>query len=229
VFCLWVSEFFSEKEKSVRKVNLFIAICSFFLISACSNYQSSEETIKENENTATQPPVEVKTYKEPLSHVGQIAPHPLGVFTLNQISEPQISFQTGPLHIDVQKVKVVQSKEVSEVGKYNLKERNLPTDEMNAIQFTTTIENMSDQPLDLGKGPIQKLILSNGETVDVYKMNADPKDMYLQAKEKETYTLICFLSKDPTTLTYIKITTNAIQEQGTDKQVASPQTTKIKL
>ncbi|MFE7082929.1 hypothetical protein [Priestia megaterium] len=213
----------------MKKVVLCITVCTCFIISACSNHQSSEETMKEKENTAMQPNVEVKPYKEPLSQVGQTASHPLGVFMLNQINEPKVDIQAGPLHIDVQKIKVVQSKEVSEVGKYNLKQRSLPTNEMNAIQFTTTIENMSDQPLDLGKGPIQKLLLSNGETVDVYKMNADPKNIRLQAKEKETYTLICFLSKAPNPLTYVKITTNTIQEQDTEKQVASSHTTEIKL
>ncbi|MFD6210972.1 hypothetical protein [Peribacillus sp. NPDC060253] len=213
----------------MKKVILSIAICTCFIVSACSNHQSSENTMKDSENAAAQPNVEVKPYKEPLSHEGQTAPHPLGVFTLKQISEPKVGVQVGPLHIDVQKIKVVQSKEVSEVGKYNLQQRSLPTNEMNAIQFTTTIENVSDQPLDLGKGPIKKLLLSNGESVDVYKMNADPKNIHLQAKEKETYTLICFLSKAPNPLTYIKITTNTVQEQDTKKQVVSPHTKEIKL
>lgn len=148
---------------------------------------------------------------------------------LKQLSEPNTMIEAGPLHIQVERIKVIQSTEVSEIGKYNLKERGLGTEQMNAIQFTTTLENTSDQVLDLEQGPFKTLVLSNGEQVDVYKMNADPKSRSLNAKEKMKFTLICFLSQAPNDVKFVKVITDAVRDQQTKNEVSTVTTTEITM
>ena len=216
--------------KKIFSFLMIVWVCVF--VSACSSQTKSETESKadsEENSTAPKPNVEVKAYKEPLTRVGEKASHPLGIFVLNQLSEPNTKIEVSPLHIRVERVKVVQSTEVSDLGKYNLKERGLNTEKMNVIQLTTTLENTSNQPLDLGKGPIKTLILSNGEQVEVSKMNADPKDRSMKAKEKTKFTLICFLSRDAKDLKYVKVITDVVRNQTTKKEVSPPKTVEIKM
>jgi hypothetical protein len=210
---------------------LMIVGVSIFIF-ACSNQTKSELETKsdgEKDSESSNPNVEVKTYKEPLNQVGEKAAHPFGVFVLNQLSEPNMKITVGPLDIQVERIKIIQSTDVSDIGKYNLEERGLNTEKMNVIQLTTTLENTSDQPLYFGKGPIKTLVLSNGEQVNVYKMNADPKDLSLKAKEKTEFTLICFLSQDPKNLKYIKVITDVVREQITKKEVSPLKTVEIEM
>lgn len=213
---------------------LFILMVVWMCISAsaCSSEAQPKEEAKAKsdvEKIPSESNAKVKPYKEPLTQVGQKAQHPFGISVLNQLSEPNTKIKAGPLHILVERIKVVHISELSEIGKYNLKERGLNTEEMNAIQLTTTLENISDQPLALGKGPIKTLILSNGEQVDVVKMNADPKDRNLKANEKTKFMLICFLSKDPKNLKYVKVITDIVHNQTTKSAVSAPQTIEIKM
>ncbi|MFB7641161.1 hypothetical protein [Peribacillus butanolivorans] len=215
-----------------RLFSLFTIVCVSIFIFACSNQEKSEfkmESDGGNDSESSKPNVEVRTYKEPLTKVGEKAAHPFGVFVLNQLSEPNMNITLGPLYIQVDSIKIAQSKDVSDIGKYNLKERGLNTEKMNIIQLTTTLENTSDQPLYLGKGPIKTLVLSNGEQVSVHKMNADPKDLGLKSKEKTEFTLICFLSQDPIDLKYIKVITDVVREQITQKEVSPSKTVEIKM
>jgi hypothetical protein len=216
--------------KKIFSFLMIVWVCVF--VSACSSQTKSETESKadsEKNPTAPKPNVEVKAYKEPLTRIGEKAAHPLGIFVLNQLSEPNTKIEVSPLHIQVERVKIVQSTEVSDLGKYNLKERGLNTEKMNVIQLTTTLENTSNQPLDLGKGPIKTLILSNGEQVEVSKMSADPKDRSLRAKEKTKFTLICFLSQDAKDLKYVKVITDVVRDQTTKKEVSPPKTVEIKM
>ena len=216
--------------KKIFSFLIIVLVCAF--VSACSSQTKSETESKadsEKNSITPKPNVEVKAYKEPLTRVGEKASHPLGIFVLNQLSEPNTKIEVSPLHIRVERVKVVQSTEVSDLGKYNLKERGLNTEKMNVIQLTTTLENTSNQPLDLGKGPIKTLILSNGEQVEVSKMNADPKDRSMKAKEKTKFTLICFLSRDAKDLKYVKVITDVVRDQTTKKEVSPPKTVEIKM
>src|SRR5438309_508552 len=138
---------------------LMIVGVSIFIF-ACSNQTKSELETKsdgEKDSESTNPNVEVKTYKEPLNQVGEKAAHPFGVFDLNQLSEPNMKITVGPLDIQVERIKIIQSTDVSDIGKYNLEERGLNTEKMNVIQLTTTLENTSDQPLYFEKGPIKTL------------------------------------------------------------------------
>ncbi|PEZ06889.1 hypothetical protein CN326_09675 [Bacillus sp. AFS018417] len=216
--------------KKIFSFLMVVWVCIF--ISACSSQTKSETEIKfDSEKNAIKSKhnVKVKAYKEPLTQVGVKAEHPLGIFILNQLSEPNTTIEVDPLHIQVERIKIARSTEVSEIGKYNLKERGLNTEEMNVIQLTTTLENTSDQPLDLGKGPIKTLLLSSGEQVDVYKMNADPKDRSLKAREKIKFTLICFLSQAPKDLRNVKVTTDVVRDQMTHNEISSPKTVEIKM
>ncbi|WP_028394046.1 hypothetical protein [Bacillus cihuensis] len=210
---------------------LMIVGVSIFIF-ACSSQTKSELEMKsdnEKDSIESKPNVEVKTYKEPLTQVGENASHPFGVFVLNQLSKPNMKITAGPLYIQVERIKIVQSTDVSDIGKYNLKEKGLNTGKMNIIQLTTTLENTSDQPLYLEKGPIKTLVLSNGEQVNVNKMNVDPKDLSLKAKEKTEFTLICFLSQDPKNLKYVKVITDIVREQVTKKEVSPLKTVEIKM
>ncbi|MDM5189177.1 hypothetical protein QUF99_18295 [Bacillus sp. DX4.1] len=216
--------------KKASSLLMTVSLCIF--ISACSNQTKSETEVESESNkvpVTSQPNVGVKPYTEPLSQVGQEAKHPLGTFILKQLSEPNTMIEAGPLHIQVERIKVTQSTEVSEIGKYNLTERGLSTEQMNAIQLTTTLENTSDQALDLEKGPFKTLILSNGEQVDVYKMSADPKNRALKAKEKMKLTLICFLSQVPNDLKYIKVITDVVRDQQTKSEVSPLTNTDITM
>jgi len=216
--------------KKIFSFLMIVLVCAF--VSACSSQTKSETESKadsEKNSITPKPNVEVKAYKEPLTRVGEKATHPLGIFVLNQLSEPNAKIEVSPLHIQVERIKIVQSTEVSDLGKYNLKERGLNTEKMNVIQLTTTLENTSNQPLDLGKGPIKTLILSSGEQVKVSKMNADPKDRSLKAKEKTKFTLICFLSQDPKDLEYVEVITDVVRDQTTKKEVSPPKTVEIKM
>jgi len=216
--------------KKIFSFLIIVLVCAF--VSACSSQTKSETESKadsEKNSITPKPNVEVKAYKEPLTRVGEKATHPLGIFVLNQLSEPNTKIEVSPLHIQVERIKIVQSTEVSDLGKYNLKERGLNTEKMNVIQLTTTLENTSNQPLDLGKGPIKTLILSSGEQVKVSKMNADPKDRSLKAKEKTKFTLICFLSQDPKDLEYVEVITDVVRDQTTKKEVSPPKTVEIKM
>jgi len=216
--------------KKIFSFLMIVLVCAF--VSACSSQTKSETESKadsEKNSITPKPNVEVKAYKEPLTRVGEKATHPLGIFVLNQLSEPNTKIEVSPLHIQVERIKIVQSTEVSDLGKYNLKERGLNTEKMNVIQLTTTLENTSNQPLDLGKGPIKTLILSSGEQVKVSKMNADPKDRSLKAKEKTKFTLICFLSQDPKDLEYVEVITDVVRDQTTKKEVSPPKTVEIKM
>jgi len=216
--------------KKIFSFLIIVLVCAF--VSACSSQTKSETESKadsEKNSITPKPNVEVKAYREPLTRVGEKATHPLGIFVLNQLSEPNTKIEVSPLHIQVERIKIVQSTEVSDLGKYNLKERGLNTEKMNVIQLTTTLENTSNQPLDLGKGPIKTLILSSGEQVKVSKMNADPKDRSLKAKEKTKFTLICFLSQDPKDLEYVEVITDVVRDQTTKKEVSPPKTVEIKM
>ncbi|USL45192.1 hypothetical protein [Priestia megaterium] len=216
--------------KKIFSFLMIVWVCAF--VSACSSQTKTETESKadsENNSITPKPNVEVKAYKEPLTRVGEKATHPLGIFVLNQLSEPNTKIEVSPLHIQVERIKIVQSTEVSDLGKYNLKERGLNTEKMNVIQLTTTLENTSNQSLDLGKGPIKTLILSSGEQVKVSKMNADPKDRSLKAKEKTKFTLICFLSQDPKDLKYVEVITDVVRDQTTKKEVSPPKTVEIKM
>ncbi|SFJ33218.1 MULTISPECIES: hypothetical protein [unclassified Bacillus (in: firmicutes)] len=209
---------------------MIVWVCIF--VSACSSQTKSETEMKSDSgknSTTSQPNVKVKPYKEPLTQVGDKAQHPLGMFVLNQLSEPNTTIELGPLNIKVERIKIVRSTELSDIGKYNLEERGLNTEEMNAIQLTTTLENTSDQPLDLGKGPIKTLVLSNGEQVDVYKMSADPKERSLKAREKMKFTLICFLSQVPGDLKDVKVTTDVVRDKTTNNEVSALKTVEIKM
>lgn len=215
--------------KKVYSFLMTVSTCIF--ISACSNQTNSEKEVEPDTKKAPIAETNVKTkpYTEPLTHVGQEAKHPLGTVTLKQLSEPNTMIEAGPLHIQVERIKVIQSTEVSEIGKYNLKERGLSTEQMNAIQFTTTLENTSDQVLDLEQGPFKTFVLSNGEEVDVYKMNADPKSRSLNAKEKMKLTLICFLPQAPNDVKSVKVITDVIREQQTKNEVSGVTTTDITM
>lgn len=211
--------------------SLMVVSISIF-VSACSSQALPKEEAKvesDGGKKTSEPNASFKPYKEPLTQVGQKAKHPFGMFVLNQLSEPNAKIEAGPLHIQVERIKVVHGTELNEIGKYNLKERGLNTQEMNAIQLTTTIENTSDQALALGKGPIKTLLLSNGEQVDVLKMNADPRDRNLKAREKMKFTLICFLSKQPKDLKYMKIITDIVHNETTKNIVSTPKTIEIKM
>ncbi|HFK1464470.1 hypothetical protein AB4Z03_21575 [Bacillus sp. YAF12_1] len=216
----------------MKKIPFFLTAVSLcIVISACSNQTKSEKEMKSDIKKA--PIIETnaipKPYTEPLTQVGQEAKHPLGTVILKQLSEPHTMIEAGPLRIQVERIKVIQSTEVSEVGIYNLKERGLSTEKMNAIQFTTTLENTSNQTLDLEKGPFKTLVLSNGEKVDVYKMNADPKDRSLKGNEKIKLTLICFLSQAPNDLKNIKVITDVVRDQQTKSQLSKLTTTEITM
>ncbi|MBJ8028943.1 hypothetical protein [Bacillus cereus group sp. N21] len=215
--------------KKVYPFLMTVSVCIF--ISACSNQTNSEKEVESDNKKApiAETNVKAKPYTEPLTQVGQEAKHPLGTVILKQLSEPNTMIEAGPLHIQVERIKVIQSTEVSEIGKYNLKERGLGTEQMNAIQFTTTLENTSDQVLDLEQGPFKTLVLSNGEQVDVYKMNADPKSRSLNAKEKMKFTLICFLSQAPNDVKSVKVITNAVRDQQTKNEVSTVTTTEITM
>ncbi|PEP56005.1 hypothetical protein [Bacillus pseudomycoides] len=215
--------------KKVYPFLMTVSVCIF--ISACSNQTNSEKEVESDNKKApiAETNVKAKPYTEPLTQVGQKAKHPLGTVILKQLSEPNTMIEAGPLHIQVERIKVIQSTEVSEIGKYNLKERGLGTEQMNAIQFTTTLENTSDQVLDLEQGPFKTLVLSNGEQVDVYKMNADPKSRSLNAKEKMKFTLICFLSQAPNDVKFVKVITDAIRDQQTKNEVSTVTTTEITM
>ncbi|PDZ13519.1 hypothetical protein CON70_00855 [Bacillus pseudomycoides] len=215
--------------KKVYPFLMTVSVCIF--ISACSNQTNSEKEVESDNKKApiAETNVKAKPYTEPLTQVGQEAKHPLGTVILKQLSEPNTMIEAGPLHIQVERIKVIQSTEVSEIGKYNLKERGLGTEQMNAIQFTTTLENTSDQVLDLEQGPFKTLVLSNGEQVDVYKMNADPKSRSLNAKEKMKFTLICFLSQAPNDVKFVKVITDAVRDQQTKNEVSTVTTTEITM
>ncbi|PFW92767.1 hypothetical protein COL32_00350 [Bacillus pseudomycoides] len=215
--------------KKVYPLLMTVSVCIF--ISACSNQTNSEKEVESDNKKApiAETNVKAKPYTEPLTQVGQKAKHPLGTVILKQLSEPNTMIEAGPLHIQVERIKVIQSTEVSEIGKYNLKERGLGTEQMNAIQFTTTLENTSDQVLDLEQGPFKTLVLSNGEQVDVYKMNADPKSRSLNAKEKMKFTLICFLSQAPNDVKFVKVITDAVRDQQTKNEVSTVTTTEITM
>jgi hypothetical protein len=215
--------------KKVYPFLMTVSVCIF--ISACSNQTNSEKEVESDNKKApiAETNVKAKPYTEPLTQVGQKAKHPLGTVILKQLSEPNTMIEAGPLHIQVERIKVIQSTEVSEIGKYNLKERGLGTEQMNAIQFTTTLENTSDQVLDLEQGPFKTLVLSNGEQVDVYKMNADPKSRSLNAKEKMKFTLICFLSQAPNDVKFVKVITDAVRYQQTKNEVSTVTTTEITM
>ncbi|MBC6972879.1 hypothetical protein H9I32_10955 [Bacillus sp. Xin] len=215
--------------KKVYSFLMTVSVCIF--ISACSNQTNSEKEVESHTKKApiAETNVKAKPYTEPLTQVGQEAKHPLGTVVLKQLSEPNTMIEVGPLHIQVERIKVIQSTEVSEIGKYNLKERGLSTEQMNAIQFTTTLENTSDQVLDLEQGPFKTLVLSNGEQVDVYKMNADPKNRSLNAKEKMKFTLICFLSQAPNDVTSVKVITDVVRDQKTKNEVSAVTTTEITM
>ncbi|MEN1934103.1 hypothetical protein AAIE21_00515 [Paenibacillus sp. 102] len=215
--------------KKVYSFLMTVSVCIF--ISACSNQTNSEKEVESDTKKApiAETNVKAKPYTEPLTQVGQEAKHPLGTVILKQLSEPNTMIEAGPLHIQVERIKVIQSTEVSEIGKYNLKERGLSTEQMNAIQFTTTLENTSDQVLDLEQGPFKTLVLSNGEQVDVYKMNADPKNRSLNAKEKMKVTLICFLSQAPNDVTSVKVITDVVRDQQTKNEVSTVTTTEITM
>ncbi|PFK32163.1 hypothetical protein COI93_19645 [Bacillus cereus] len=215
--------------KKVYSFLMTVSVCVF--ISACSNQTNSEKEVESDTKKApiAETNVKAKPYTEPLTQVGQEAKHPLGTVVLKQLSEPNTIIEAGPLHIQVERIKVIQSTEVSEIGKYNLKERGLSTEKMNAIQFTTTLENTSDQVLDLEQGPFKTLVLSNGEQVDVYKMNADPKSRSLNAKEKMKFTLICFLSQAPTDVTSVQVITDVVRNQQTKNEVSAVTTTEITM
>lgn len=210
---------------------LLTAVSLCIVISACSNQTKSEKEVKSD--TKRTPITEInakpKPYSELLTQVGQEAKHPLGTVILKQLSEPHTMIEAGPLHIQVERIKVIQSTEVSEIGIYNLKERGLSTEKLNAIQFTTTLENTSNQALDLGKGPFKTLVLSNGEQVDVHKMNADLKDRSLKGNEKINFTLICFLSQDPNDLKNVKVITDVVRNQQTQNQLSTLTTTEITM
>jgi len=215
--------------KKVYSFLMTVSVCIF--ISACSNQTNSEKEVESDNKKApiAETNVKAKPYTEPLTQVGQEAKHPLGTVILKQLSEPNTMIEAGSLHIQVERIKVIQSTEVSEIGKYNLKERGLGTEQMNAIQFTTTLENTSDQVLDLEQGPFKTLVLSNGEQVDVYKMNADPKSRSLNAKEKMKFTLICFLSQAPNDVKFVKVITDAVRDQQTKNEVSTVTTTEITM
>ncbi|MEY8349483.1 hypothetical protein AALF16_14445 [Bacillus cereus] len=215
--------------KKVYSFLMTVSVCIF--ISACSNQTNSEKEVESDTKKApiAETNVKAKPYTEPLTQVGQEAKHPLGTVILKQLSEPNTMIEAGPLHIQVERIKVIQSTEVSEIGKYNLKERGLSTEQMNAIQFTTTLENTSDQVLDLEQGPFKTLVLSNGEQVDVYKMNADPKNRSLKAKEKMKFTLICFLSQAPNDVKSVKVITDVVRDQLTKKEVSAVTTAEITM
>ncbi|PGC33608.1 hypothetical protein COM11_03455 [Bacillus pseudomycoides] len=215
--------------KKVYSLLMTVSVCIF--ISACSNQTNSEKEVESDNKKApiAETNVKAKPYTEPLTQVGQEAKHPLGTVILKQLSEPNTMIEVGPLHIQVERIKVIQSTEVSEIGKYNLKERGLGTEQMNAIQFTTTLENTSDQVLDLEQGPFKTLVLSNGEQVDVYKMNADPKSRSLNAKGKMKFTLICFLSQAPNDVKSVKVITDAVRDQQTKNEVSTVTTTEITM
>jgi len=215
--------------KKVYSFLMTVSVCIF--ISACSNQTNSEKEVESDNKKApiAETNVKAKPYTEPLTQVGQKAKHPLGTVILKQLSEPNTMIEAGSLHIQVERIKVIQSTEVSEIGKYNLKERGLGTEQMNAIQFTTTLENTSDQVLDLEQGPFKTLVLSNGEQVDVYKMNADPKSRSLNAKEKMKFTLICFLSQAPNDVKSVKVITDAVRDQQTKNEVSTVTTTEITM
>ncbi|CAI8979923.1 MULTISPECIES: hypothetical protein [Bacillus] len=215
--------------KKVYSFLMTVSVCIF--ISACSNQTNSEKEVESDNKKApiAETNVKAKPYTEPLTQVGQEAKHPLGTVILKQLSEPNTMIEAGSLHIQVERIKVIQSTEVSEIGKYNLKERGLGTEQMNAIQFTTTLENTSDQVLDLEQGPFKTLVLSNGEQVDVYKMNADPKSRSLNAKEKMKFTLICFLSQAPNDVKSVKVITDAVRDQQTKNEVSTVTTTEITM
>ncbi|PDY47119.1 hypothetical protein [Bacillus pseudomycoides] len=215
--------------KKVYSFLMTVSVCIF--ISACSNQTNSEKEVESDNKKApiAETNVKAKPYTEPLTQVGQEAKHPLGTVILKQLSEPNTMIEVGPLHIQVERIKVIQSTEVSEIGKYNLKERGLGTEQMNAIQFTTTLENTSDQVLDLEQGPFKTLVLSNGEQVDVYKMNADPKSRSLNAKGKMKFTLICFLSQAPNDVKSVKVITDAVRDQQTKNEVSTVTTTEITM
>ena len=209
---------------------MIVSVCIF--VSACSSQTKSETEMKSDSgknSTTSQPNVKVQDYKEPLTQVGDKAQHAFGMFVLNQLSEPNTTIELGPLNIKVERIKIVRGTELSDIGKYNLEERGLNTEEMNAIQLTTTLENTSDQPLDLGKGPIKTLVLSNGEQVDVYKMDADSKDRSLKAREKMKFTLICFLSQAPKDLKDVKVTTDVVRDKTTNNEVSALKTVEIKM
>ncbi|PFA22519.1 hypothetical protein CN373_09765 [Bacillus cereus] len=215
--------------KKVYSFLMTVSVCIF--ISACSNQTNSEKEVESDTKKApiAETNVKAKPYTEPLTQVGQEAKHPLGTVVLKQLSEPNTMIEAGPLHIQVERIKVIQSTEVSEIGRYNLKERGLSTEQMNAIQFTTTLENTSDQVLNLEQGPFKTLVLSNGEQVDVYKMNADPKNRSLNAKEKMKLTLICFLSQAPNEITSVKVVTDMVRDQQTKNEVSAVTTTEITM
>ncbi|EEL48171.1 hypothetical protein [Bacillus cereus] len=143
--------------KKVYSFLMTVSVCIF--ISACSNQTNSEKEVESDTKKApiAETNVKAKPYTEPLTQVGQEAKHPLGTVVLKQLSEPNTMIEAGPLHIQVERIKVIQSTEVSEIGRYNLKERGLSTEQMNAIQFTTTLENTSDQVLNLNKGLLKHL------------------------------------------------------------------------
>ncbi|HDX9576914.1 TPA: hypothetical protein ROX88_000383 [Bacillus pseudomycoides] len=216
--------------KKIFSFLMIVSVCIF--VSACSSQTKSETEMKSDSgknSTTSQPNVKVQDYKEPLTQVGDKAQHAFGMFVLNQLSEPNTTIELGPLNIKVERIKIVRGTELSDIGKYNLEERGLNTEEMNAIQLTTTLENTSDQPLDLGKGPIKTLVLSNGEQVDVYKMDADSKDRSLKAKEKMKFTLICFLSQAPKDLKDVKVTTDVVRDKTTNNEVSALKTVEIKM
>ncbi|PFN06533.1 hypothetical protein [Bacillus cereus] len=215
--------------KKVYSFLMTVSVCIF--ISACSNQTNSEKEVESDTKKApiAETNVKAKPYTEPLTQVGQEAKHPLGTVVLKQLSEPNTMIEAGTLHIQVERIKVIQSTEVSEIGRYNLKERGLSTEQMNAIQFTTTLENTSDQVLNLEQGPFKTLVLSNGEQVDVYKMNADPKNRSLNAKEKMKLTLICFLSHAPNEITSVKVVTDMVRDQQTKNEVSAVTTTEITM
>ncbi|PFO84938.1 MULTISPECIES: hypothetical protein [Bacillus cereus group] len=215
--------------KKVYSFLMTVSVCIF--ISACSNQTNSEKEVESDTKKApiAETNVKAKPYTEPLTQVGQEAKHPLGTVVLKQLSEPNTMIEAGTLHIQVERIKVIQSTEVSEIGRYNLKERGLSTEQMNAIQFTTTLENTSDQVLNLEQGPFKTLVLSNGEQVDVYKMNADPKNRSLNAKEKMKLTLICFLSQAPNEITSVKVVTDMVRDQQTKNEVSAVTTTEITM
>ncbi|MCS1351936.1 hypothetical protein [Mechercharimyces sp. CAU 1602] len=215
----------------MKKKNIpYIIISICLLLSACTNQTESESEIQAdtNQTKSSEPTAKAREYNEPLTQVGKETKHPLGTFVLKQISEPNVTLETDSLRIQIERIKIVHSTKLSDIAKYNLKTRGLNTKEMNAIQLTTTLENTSNQQLNLEKGPIKRLVLSNGEEVDVESMNADPKIMSLKANEKEEFTLICFLSQEPNQLNYVKIIPE-VQTQSIQDNTNKTETFKVKM
>ncbi|WP_369899789.1 hypothetical protein [Bacillus manliponensis] len=216
----------------MKKLFFLMTASLCIVASSCSSHEQSETKVesetKENEERETN--IGVKPYKEPLSQVGEEAKHPLGTFMLKQLSEPNATITAGPLQIQIERIKIVQStKEISEIGLYNLKERGLSTEQMNAIQFTAILENSSEQDIDLNNGSFKTLLLSNGEEVDVSKMSADPKKQTLKAKQKMPFTLICFLTQAPNDIKSVKIITDVVKDLQTRNELNSSTTTEITM